>query len=77
MKDVIARLTSWKSTVMAVITGLLTVGVALKIVGDDALTAGIAATGNLYEAVIALLGSVLAIIQLFAKDAPAPEVPAE
>jgi hypothetical protein len=71
MNDLIARLTSLKSTVLAVITGLLTVAVAVGVVSDEALTQGITATGNLYEAIIVALGSIGTIVALLAKKGDA------
>lgn len=70
MKDFIERLTSFKSTFISVITGILTVAVAMKLIDSDVLTNGIAATGNLYDAVALLLGAVVTIWQLFKKDKP-------
>ena len=73
LKDLVARLTSAKTTVMGVITALLTVLVALKVVGDDALVDGIAATGNLYDAVIVILGSITTIGLVLSKDSDVVE----
>lgn len=70
MKDFIERLTSYKSTLMAAVTGILTILVAVKIVSGDALADGIVATGNLFDSVVVLLGAGLAVYQLFTKDKP-------
>lgn len=68
LKDLIARLTSAKTTVMGVVTALLTVLVAVGVIGQDALTEGLTATGNLYEAIVVILGSISAIALVLSKD---------
>lgn len=68
LQDIIDRLISWKSTVIAIITGLLTVLAAVGVVKADALSDGIVATGQLFETVVTLLGTILTIIGLFRKD---------
>lgn len=70
MQGFIDRLISWKSTAIAVVTGLLTILSATGVITADALTDGIAATGQVYEAVITLLGALVTVIALFTK---APE----
>jgi hypothetical protein len=73
LKDFIARLTSYKTTLMAAVTGILTVLVAVKVVQADALTEGVAATGQLFDAVLALLGAISSIALLFSKDSSVVE----
>ena len=70
LQGLVDRLLSWQSTVVAVITGLLTILSATGVIGADALTDGIAATGQVYEAIITLLGAVVSVAALFTK-APA------
>ena len=73
LKDIIARLTSAKTTIMGVITALLTVLVAVGVVTQDGLTEGLAATGNLYDAILVILGSISSIALLFSKDSSVVE----
>lgn len=68
LQEIIARLTSWKSTALAVVTGLLTILSATGVIKADALTDGIAATGQLYEVIVTLLGVIVTIISLFKKE---------
>jgi hypothetical protein len=68
LQGFIDRLISYKSTALAVITGLLTVLVAVGVVKAEALTDGVAATGQLFEAIIALLGVIVTLGQLFRKN---------
>jgi hypothetical protein len=71
MKDLIQRITSFKSTFISAITGILTVAVAMKLVDAGVLTDGIIATESAYDAIALLLGSVFTLVQLFKKDKPA------
>jgi hypothetical protein len=68
MKDFLARLTSYKTTVMALITGLLTILVATGVISSDSLTDGLAASGELYDAVVSIGGAIVSVILLFSKD---------
>lgn len=68
LQGLIDRLLSWKSTVLAVITGLLTILSATNVISADALTDGITATGQLYEVIVTLLGIVVTLVQLFKKS---------
>jgi hypothetical protein len=70
MKDFIQRITSFKSTFISVITGILTVAVGMKLVDAGVLTDGISATSSAYDALALLLGSVFTLVQLFKKDKP-------
>lgn len=69
LQGIIDRLLSWKSTALAVVTGLLTILSATGVINADALTDGITATGQLYEVIVTLLGVIVTIISLFKKDA--------
>lgn len=73
LKDIIARITSAKTTVMGVITALLTVLVAVGVISQDGLTEGLSATGNLYDAILVILGSISSIALLFSKDSDVVE----
>jgi len=73
MKDLIARLTSIKTTVMGVITALLTVLAAIGVADKDAVNGGILATGELYDAILVVLGSVSTIALIFSKDSEVVE----
>lgn len=68
LQGFIDRLISYKSTAVAVVTGLLTVLVGVGVVRADALTEGITATGQLFEVVITGAGVVLTLINLFKKE---------
>ena len=68
LQSIIDRLISYKSTAVAIVTGLLTLLVGVGVVKADALTEGVAATGQLFEVVIAGLGVVLTLVSLFKKD---------
>jgi len=68
MKDFIARLASAKTTIMGVVTALLTILAAFNLASQDALAEGLAATGNLYDAVLVILGSISSIALVLSKD---------
>jgi hypothetical protein len=67
LQGIIDRLLSWKSTALAVVTGLLTILSATGVISAEALTEGITASGQLYEVIVTLLGVVVTIAQLFKK----------
>jgi len=73
LQGIIDRLLSWKSTALAVVTGLLTILSATGVINSDALTNGITATGQLYEVIVTLLGVIVTLISLFKKDAAEAE----
>jgi len=68
LKDLVVRLTSMRSTIMAVVSAILTVMVALKVVSDNALVDGLAVTGNLFDALLVILGSITSVSLLLSKD---------
>lgn len=74
MQGIIDRLISWKSTALAVVTGLLTILSATGVIDAEALTDGIAATGQLYEVIVTLLGVIVTVLALFKKDEAEVEV---
>lgn len=73
LKDLIARLTSVKTTVMGVITALLTVLVAVGVLKPEDASEGTVALDQIYQGVIALLGGVSAIALIFSKDSEVVE----
>ena len=73
MKDFIARLTSYKTTIMGVITALLTVLAAIGVADQDDVSGGIVATNELYDAVLVVLGSISTIALIFSKDSDVVE----
>jgi len=73
MKDFIARLTSYKTTIMGVITALLTVLAAVGVADQDDVSGGIVATNELYDAVLVVLGSISTIALIFSKDSEVVE----
>lgn len=68
LKDLIARLTSVKTTVMGVVTALLTVLVAVGVLQQDDASEGAVALDQLYQGVLAVLGGIASIALIFSKD---------
>lgn len=68
LQGILDRLLSWKSTALAVVTGLLTIMSATGVIDAGALTDGIAAAGQLYEVILTLGGVIVTLISLFKKD---------
>lgn len=68
LQSIIDRLISYKSTAVAIVTGLLTLLVGVAVVRAEALTEGVAATGQLFEVIITGLGVVLTLVNLFKKE---------
>ena len=73
LKDLIARLTSVKTTVMGVVTALLTVLVAVGFIQQEDASEGTVALDQIYQGVLALLGGVSSIALIFSKDSSVVE----
>ena len=73
LKDLIARLTSVKTTVMGVVTALLTVLVAVGVLQQEDASEGAVALDQLYQGIIAVLGGVSSIALIFSKDSTVVE----
>ena len=68
LQGFIERLLSWKSTAIALVTGLLTVLAAVKVIDSDVLTGGLQAFGEFYDVIVTLLGVIVTLLQLFKKE---------
>jgi len=68
LKEIIERIKNAKSTVMGILTMLGSILTTLNVVAQGAFDAGLAATGTLYDAVVALGLAISGIILLFSKD---------
>jgi len=73
LKDLIARLTSVKTTVMGVVTALLTVLVAVGVLQQEDASEGTVALDQLYQGIIAVLGGISSIALIFSKDSSVVE----
>jgi len=68
LKAIIERIANAKSTVMGIATMLGSVLTSLNVVAQGAFTEGLAATGTLYDAIVALGLAISGVILLFSKD---------
>jgi len=68
LKAIIERIANAKTTVMGFASMLGSVLTTLNVVAQGAFTEGLAATGTLYDAVIALGLAISGVILLFSKD---------
>ena len=68
LKAIFERIANAKSTVMGIATMLGSILTTLNVVAQGAFDAGFAATGTLYDAVVALGLAISGIILLFSKD---------
>ena len=68
LKKIIEKIANAKTTVMSVATMLGSLLVAVNVIAQGALTAGLSATGTLYDAVVALGLAISGVILLFSKD---------
>ena len=68
LKNFFTRLANAKTTVMGIATMLGSILTSLNVIAQGAFTEGLAATGTLYDAVVALGLAISGIILLFSKD---------
>ena len=68
MKDLIARLTSYKTTIIGVVTALAAILVLFGVVGEENKDGVVEGVNNFWEALIAILASINGLILLFSKD---------
>lgn len=68
LSDLIERLTSYKTTIVGVVTALIAIAVLFGFVGEENKEGVIEGVGNFWEAVIALLATVNGLILVFSKD---------
>lgn len=68
LKAIIEKLANAKSTVMGIATMLGSILTTLNVVAAGAFEQGLAATGTLYDAIVALGLAISGVILLFSKD---------
>jgi hypothetical protein len=68
MNDLIERLTSYKTTIIGVVTAIAAILVLFGFVGEENQDGVVTGVNNFWDAVIAILASINGLILLFSKD---------
>ena len=68
LKNIFEKIKNAKTTVMSLASILGSILVSVNVIAQGALTAGLSATGTLYDAIVAFGLAVSGVILLFAKD---------
>ena len=68
LKNLFTRIGNAKTTVMGIATMLGSILTSLNVIAQGAFDQGLAATGTLYDAVVALGLAISGVILLFSKD---------
>ena len=68
MKDLIERLTSWKTTIVGAATLIIAVLVFFKVVQPENQGEAVAGISNFWDGIVQVMASVSGLILIFSKD---------
>lgn len=68
MEDFLNRITSWKTTIVGISFGFITILVAAGVFEEEAVEGAPEVVGNVWDTVIQLFAGIQSVILLFSKD---------
>jgi hypothetical protein len=73
MKDLIARLTSWKTSIIGGATLVLSMLVLFGVIEPEKQADGVASVTSLWDSIVQVLAAISGLVLLFSHDAPPKE----